>query len=465
MWRRSGTSNGLGLLRPSKISPFPISSTLPSQALPSEQHPARYPNLDLIRGIAACAVAVCHGRNLFFQDYDSVQSPGTLCKSFYLMSGLGHQAVIVFFVLSGFVICNSIHSSRHRGTWSWRAYLISRLTRLWVVLIPAIILGFALDKIGSSTVDNGGIYRVPGFGHVLSGVEPDRLRFAVVAGNLLFLQTILVPPVGSNSPLWSLANEFWYYVSFPLFWMAFRQGQTVHRRFLLAAAGLLVLAFAGVGISSYFCIWLLGCGAFYGTALGRARSQKDSLSVFSIGCMATIALLLISRRLHTGALAAFGLDFLLGVAVAVTLLGAANLKPFGGQSFFSRIGFALAKPSYSLYVLHLPLLVFVASRLFRTNTDRWPPDIRHFSYALAIITCCFVYVLLFYRLTEAKTDWVRGWFFERYLRSQPNARPELQKGFLVTERVSREMLGSPAEFTSLRYSEKVSETFRTDRDR
>jgi peptidoglycan/LPS O-acetylase OafA/YrhL len=35
-------------------------------------------------------------------------------------------------------------------------------------------------------------------------------------GNLAFLQTIAVPIFGTNGPMWSLANEFWYYLIFPL---------------------------------------------------------------------------------------------------------------------------------------------------------------------------------------------------------------------------------------------------------
>jgi len=34
--------------------------------------------------------------------------------------------------------------------------------------------------------------------------------------NLGFVQTVSVPVYGTNGPLWSLANEFWYYVMFSL---------------------------------------------------------------------------------------------------------------------------------------------------------------------------------------------------------------------------------------------------------
>lgn len=64
-------------------------------------------HLDLIRGLSALAV----------------------------MSG--HEAVMVFFVLSGFFIGTSVLESFRERRWSWRAYLINRLTRLQLVLVPA----------------------------------------------------------------------------------------------------------------------------------------------------------------------------------------------------------------------------------------------------------------------------------------------------------------------------------------
>ncbi len=41
-------------------------------------------------------------RALLIVDFGQVQRPGIFERVFYLSTGLGHQAVIVFFVLSGF---------------------------------------------------------------------------------------------------------------------------------------------------------------------------------------------------------------------------------------------------------------------------------------------------------------------------------------------------------------------------
>lgn len=374
---------------------------------------SRYPQLDLIRGVAACAVAGGHLRNLFFQDYEKLQSPSAFCKVLYFLTGLGHEAVVVFFVLSGFVIANSIVASIGKGTWSWRGYLISRLTRLWVVLIPAILLGVFLDKAGISSLVGGGIYRCVGFGHVLRGTEPEQLSPTVVAGNLLFLQTILVPTVGSNSPLWSLANEFWYYIAFPLLLLACQRGKSTLLRILLALGALSVLALVGSGISTYFSIWLMGCAAFYGASSLPIHSKTRAQGIYWLGGLLTLTLLIAIRGRALGGLGAFAQDFVLGLGVACMLLGAANLRPSGKLSVWSKTSLALARPSYSLYVLHLPLLVCLASRLFKSEDERWVPDLKHLACGLGVAAVCALYVWAVYCVTEAKTSQVRGWVLRR----------------------------------------------------
>lgn len=59
----------------------------------------------------------------------------------------GYQAVMVFFVLSGYFISLSILKTIRKDMWCWIDYLIRRITRLWIVLIPALFLTFIIAKI------------------------------------------------------------------------------------------------------------------------------------------------------------------------------------------------------------------------------------------------------------------------------------------------------------------------------
>src|SRR3984957_15539354 len=77
--------------------------------------------LDLVRAAASFFVVLDHAPTLF-------DMPGT--------PRWGHQAVVVFFVLSGYVISHVSDTKEPTG----RAFVVARLARLWSVLVPAMVL-------------------------------------------------------------------------------------------------------------------------------------------------------------------------------------------------------------------------------------------------------------------------------------------------------------------------------------
>lgn len=89
------------------------------QAIPMQRRMVWYPLLDVLRGPAALLVFAEHWRNLFFKDFPEVVNPGVVMKVFYLLTGAGHQAVMLFFVLSGCVIAHVIYGLHERGKWTW----------------------------------------------------------------------------------------------------------------------------------------------------------------------------------------------------------------------------------------------------------------------------------------------------------------------------------------------------------
>ena len=92
----------------------------------------------------------------------------------------------MFFVLSGFLISSTVIRSHVLGKWSWRDYAINRATRLYVVLVPGLLLGFFWDRLGSWLFSAQGIYA-----HSLSDLGPavplKNLTLGTLLGNLLFL--------------------------------------------------------------------------------------------------------------------------------------------------------------------------------------------------------------------------------------------------------------------------------------
>lgn len=209
-------------------------------------------NLDFTRGMAALLVLSAHLRPSVLLPYGDASDPEIIKRVFYFLTAISHQAVMIFFVLSGFLITQSIQNSVRQGQWSWRTYAINRLTRLWMVLLPALLLTLFWDSLGRALA--GSSY----YSGELTRATEANYGLATFLQNIFFLQTSTAPAYGTNAPLWSLANEFWYYVMFPLAYLLFTKQTTwVSKLGSLLLLVLLVMVLPS-GLLVFGGIWLLG---------------------------------------------------------------------------------------------------------------------------------------------------------------------------------------------------------------
>src|SRR5688572_25521916 len=79
--------------------------------------------LDMLRAASAALVMIGHVRGLFFVPYADVTDKGWVKQALYFITGLGHEAVMVFFVLSGFFISANIFHAFGTDRWKWDWYL------------------------------------------------------------------------------------------------------------------------------------------------------------------------------------------------------------------------------------------------------------------------------------------------------------------------------------------------------
>src|SRR5437667_8997461 len=93
---------------------------------PSALDPNTSAHLDMIRSLAACAVMWGQVRKMFFVDYPQLQSPTPFHRFLDTVTGLGHQSVMIFFVLSGFFISSAVLKRHAKGDWSWGDSLTDR---------------------------------------------------------------------------------------------------------------------------------------------------------------------------------------------------------------------------------------------------------------------------------------------------------------------------------------------------
>jgi len=362
--------------------------------------------IDFFRGVAALAVLYSHARVLFLKSMAPDYAISIISRGMYFLSGYGHISVMVFFVLSGFLVGGTVIRARRDDRWSWRRYAIQRGTRLYVVLIPALLLtavwGCA-EKIQRESLvanDDTAVAIIP------SQTIRENSSPAIFAGNLAFLQTIFVPPFGSNPPLWSLANEFWYYVIFPLAWIALARGQTrLWTRLLYFAIAALLLVMVGKGIAIYFIIWLMGCLVWLLPEIPALadKSRRRTVTALAGGMFLTV---LVAVRFIRG-WNDIVLDLLVGVAFAVLLY---CLKHNRLRARFPRIRQSaafLAEFSYTLYLVHLPPLIFLRACL--TYETAWPASPWAWTKVFLIIAAVLFYAYAISLVTERQTDRVRRW--------------------------------------------------------
>src|ERR1700682_346700 len=369
-------------------------------------------HLDAARAGAALLVLVHHVSNLMFVDYGSMGGhTNLLVTAVYALTSLGREAVMVFFVLSGFLIATTISSAVGSGRWNLSSYALRRLTRLWVVLLPALLVTLVLDRVAITWLPGGHLYVRPPEGEaVLSYSAASNDAPLLLLGNVAFLQEILVPPYGSNSPLWSLAYEFWYYVAFPLFFFSATGSSRWPKRAALAAIGLVVLVFAGKTIFLYFSVWLLGAAV----ALSYGRWGSAWRAPFWLAPAALFALVgvLASARFISFS---FLRDFAIGLALAVLLVGLRVRPPMRPLAMYGVGAAWLAGAAYTIYLVHFPAVLFFRAWL---APARLQPTLANSILGLVVLVSVLALALAFAQLTERRTDAIRGWAERRVVRRQ-----------------------------------------------
>ena len=237
-----------------------------------------YIYMDAMRFVFALGVALSHVWALMIGDY--VKTDNHVVNALYFLAGFGHAGVVLFFVLSGYWITRSVVRRLERGSWSWPEYLIDRLSRLLVVIIPVLLLGGAMDYFAATELESTTIHSLTG-SYSLSIPHERSLSLTTLLGNLAFLQGLAVPPFGSNGPLWSLSYEFWYYLWLPALVLLVRGRPS----FVLAA---LVMGAIFPDLALGFLTWSCGSFLFY---VERALGKRPRLQLWCKRYLLMIALL------------------------------------------------------------------------------------------------------------------------------------------------------------------------------
>ncbi len=321
----------------------------------------RLRSLDAVRGVAAAAVVLYHASLILpFGTSDKTtelargvtDSPVWLNATPLRLLVAGPGAVILFFALSGFVLALSLQgSSPLKG---YPAFLIKRVARIWLPFVAAIVLSATLAAlIGSAPLPTVSAW------FNTSWSEPITPK--------LLLKTLLMTgqTTSLNLPMWSLIVEMVISIAFPLLVVVTRSNWkgALLAAILLGAGGAKLLgmrpqAWALLLAIPYLFPFTLGIVIALHLEAARGRMAalgRQRANILMLVCLSVLSLLPVvpgyANRLSTE---------MLIIADSFAAITAMILATVRGEalSFLSGKGPRfLGKISYSLYLVHLPVLV------------------------------------------------------------------------------------------------------------
>jgi peptidoglycan/LPS O-acetylase OafA/YrhL len=363
-------------------------------------------NLDHLRWAAALMVVVQHTRGFVFKDYNA--DIAAAHKLFYFATGFSHQAVVIFFVVSGYLVGGKAINIIAKGATTEAAerFVIDRAARILIVLWPALILAGVVAAIAPDTSILHDAHWAAGVPDVRGTASPRQWLGASV-----LLNELLVTSPSWDNPLWSLAFEWTYYmIAAAALFLACRVRSRIALLFIAYAAVLVVLsAISRLQLLTMFPFWLAGAGA---SQVRRLRAPWLTLPLF-------FAMLLLARILSSPWIR----DAL--VTAGTALLIADNW--FRAKEPLAWLGHKLAAFSYSLYAMHFPIVLLLLAVLQSRGwlATRLEPSAEAYGLLMAIVALAFVAAWAFARVTEANTGRLRKLLSRWLLRPRAPAQPRL----------------------------------------
>lgn len=293
--------------------------------------------IEALRGFAALYVLI-HHFNL---------GEGSWLK--YILQQ-GQVAVIMFFVISGFVLNLSNRDQIISGKVSFRNYFVKRFRRIYPVLVASMILAYLASCLAKGEI-------------VL-------FNWKEFLANLLNLQDLARHPgcwfeaFAENTPLWSLSYEWWFYM---LFFPLTKYIKFENQRYV--ALGISVFGFFTYVlypnqfsiIFEYFIIWWSGVELAQAWKSNKLSGFKNLSFIYGsliiLLTLQVVRVFLFSEKLQ---ISYYPIINSFHTTFAIVLISAGliwyKMKFIGFKYTFGYFEF-FGPISYSIYLFHFPLVM------------------------------------------------------------------------------------------------------------
>lgn len=328
----------------------------------------RLRSLDGLRGVAAVAVLGCH-LLLANPDLADDPGPGKFTVSWWFTATplkiftVGNEAVIVFFLLSGFVLTLPVLLS---ASFNWRSYFIARSLRLWIPVATSLFLAALWISLAHQDPTRASSEWVKASSTPELGL-----------GALVRSLDGIKGPIHLNNPLWSLQWEFIFSYFLPVF---VGLAVLINRWLPAVMAACWALIFIGERWDAPYLRYLpvFLAGAVFAANLPRLSRWGRRITAAKNGNLGWVALLVTGSLLLTG----YGVaheaslrnQLVLAALQGFVFVGAALIVFVGAFSPWA-VGFLESRPiqwlgkiSFSLYLVHVPIILFIS---FAVGANGW----------------------------------------------------------------------------------------------
>jgi peptidoglycan/LPS O-acetylase OafA/YrhL len=319
----------------------------------------------------------------------------------------GYLAVQTFFLLSGFVLAQSYATTKWTRH-TLKRFAVARFARIYPAYLLSLVLisWFAFKFL----------------------LKPERsmAQKAAVLGDYAFVLQGWTGSlnVGWNTPAWSLSCEFFFYLCFPLLFLWLGRGRLTRILPALGACFVIPILLAHAGVPrvwkpihhlSDFAAGIAAARIY--CVLPRSGAMRRLGFWLSTGAMAAGAAFIVYPHVLDSTV--MNLNTVLRPLNVALLIGLATGGGFVVRLLSTDLAGYLGKASYSMYILHIPLLWWFSQyTYFRFGTA--PPAWTGFLF-MALVIGVSIAALEF---VEAPANrWIRDWSSPRLQPAQPSAMP------------------------------------------
>lgn len=316
----------------------------------------RLEQLDSLRGLAAISVVIYHALNLTIQNWNNISDPTwrLIFHSPLRIFWSGHQAVIMFFILSGFVL--SLPFNKKNVFYS--NFIIKRVCRIYIPFIIAIIFGLISRVLFSKGI----------FVDLWSG----EITWKVILKHVLLID--MFDQNAFDPVVWSLVHEMRISLIFPFIMIIvvkYNWKLVIFLGWLLSCLGI-YLHYLNINTNidpatNYFdtmhYILMFLVGAILAKFMNKLIKVYNQLSILIKGVLLITGILMYSYSItiHGDIITRLISDWItmIGGSIIIVL---AIAEPKMKQILLKKPLLFLGKTSYSIYLIHLVVFLSIISQ-------------------------------------------------------------------------------------------------------